>query len=499
MKQWRKQIRRARSIAVVSILGFVSHLKGEDNLANSRALDLSFDARQVNRSDSRMRVSYAEALQNAKESVVSVHSARILRVMRQRGIDPRDELLRRYFGLPLPQRQATGIETRRLAQGVGSGVIIDSDGYILTNNHVITTEDGSSADEVLVELNDGEELVAEIIGRDPLTDLALLKIDAQSLVAVELADSDDLQVGDVVFAVGNPMGIGLTITQGIVSATKRDDLSILGEGSLESFIQTDAPINPGNSGGALLDTFGRLVGINTAILSRSGGSVGIGFAVPTSIARPIVQQLVQRGRVVRSVFGAELTEMTDELRDAFSIPEAHVGLLVEVADPGLPASLGGLREGDVIVNLDNKSLIHKIDFELAMIGREPGSLVDLCIFRDGERQKIAVRLGDPADPYGGGVDVGDLFPGVTVTRFAGTVSRRFRFETHVQGLRVESVDPSNDQEVREGMIILEINGTVPRSIEHGRSLFRKNGLNKIFVLYRGQTGYLPIHYESTLN
>ncbi len=192
-----------------------------------------------------------------------------------------------------PQRAS--VEERRLPQGLGSGVVISSDGYILTNNHVIVTGMGGAADEVLVRLNDERELAAIVVGRDPVSDLAVLKVEAEALPYMSVADSDQLEVGDIVFAIGNPMGIGLTITQGIVSATDRRHLSILDKADYESFIQTDAPINPGNSSGALIDAYGRLIGINTAILSRTGGSIGISFAIPSSFARSVATSLVREG------------------------------------------------------------------------------------------------------------------------------------------------------------------------------------------------------------
>ena len=233
--------------------------------------------------------------------MVSVYASRIVRVMRERQVDPLEEMLRRFYGVPVPrdrqdngEREGNGQE-RKLPYGMGSGVIISSDGYILTNRHVVTDERGDDVDEIRVSLSEEKELLAEIVGSDKRTDIAVLKVDAEDLPFINMANSDNLRVGDILFAIGNPLRVGTTVTQGIVSATGRTELGILGMGSqgYENFIQTDASINPGNSGGALVDAEGRLVGINTAIYSRTGGNIGIGFAIPTNLARSVLVKLLE--------------------------------------------------------------------------------------------------------------------------------------------------------------------------------------------------------------
>ncbi len=210
--------------------------------------DWPIDDSPIDREDPRYLTSYAPILKPAKEAVVAVHAASVVRFIRRQGMNPREEMLRRFFGLPAPGTAEPEVEERRFAEGVGSGVVVSADGYIVTNNHVIMGRDGEPADEILVQLNDGRELPAALVGRDPRSDLAVLKVAAEALPFLPVADSDQLEVGDIVFAIGNPMGVGLTITQGIVSATGRDNMRILGQSGYESFIQTDAPINPGNSG-----------------------------------------------------------------------------------------------------------------------------------------------------------------------------------------------------------------------------------------------------------
>ena len=245
------------------------------------------DRAPIEHGKSTVVTSYADGLEAVRPAVVSVYSTKTVNAGGGRGFPFDDPMFRRFFGPGFDQQQ------ERIQRGLGSGVIISADGYILTNNHVV-----EGADEVRVALNDGRELVAEVVGTDPRTDVAVLKVEASDLPHATLADSDALRVGDVVFAVGNPLGVGQTVTMGIVSATGRSNLQLL-DGGYENFIQTDASINPGNSGGALVDALGRVVGINTAIISTSRGNIGIGFAIPVNLASNIMQSLIETGTVSR--------------------------------------------------------------------------------------------------------------------------------------------------------------------------------------------------------
>jgi serine protease Do len=330
-----------------------------------------------------------------------VHTVRVIKTYRSRGTDPREEILRRFFGLPVPPSPGSEpeVEEQRHPLGVGSGVVISSDGYILTNNHVIMAPGARPADDVLVQLNDGRELRAEVIGRDPQSDLAVLKVAAEDLPFIPFADSRNLEVGDIAFAIGNPMGVGLTITQGIISATGRSNLSILGESGYENFIQTDAPINPGNSGGALVDAYGRLIGINTAILSRSGGSIGIGFAIPSGFARSVALGIIREGEVRRGLLGINMESLNADYAEAFGLPGER-GVLVQSVIPGLPAERAGLEKGDIIVALGEEPVEDAIDLRLKVASHPPGASVTLRLFRDGETREVRVVLGDSRDPYG---------------------------------------------------------------------------------------------------
>lgn len=279
--------------------------------------------------------SYALAVEHAAPAVVNIYTRTIVRRDRHPIFD--DPLFQRFFGLkPEP--------SERVQSSLGSGVIMAADGYVLTNNHVI-----SGADKIVVALRDGREANAEVVGTDPDSDMALLKIELDELPVIEVAESN-LNIGDVVLAIGNPFGVGQTVTMGIVSATGRNHLGLA---TYENYIQTDAAINPGNSGGALVNTYGQLVGLNTAIYSRSGGNMGIGFAIPAPIAERTVKDIIEHGSAIRGWLGIEVQESTPALLKALDLPEALTGLIVTGINPNGPAEKSGLNIGDIIVKLND--------------------------------------------------------------------------------------------------------------------------------------------------
>src|SRR3989441_3364563 len=297
--------------------------------------------------------------------------------------DGMDDMLRRFFGDQFEGRSPRRNLNMPRQTGIGSGVIVTKDGYILTNNHVV---DG--ADEVKVALSDGREFTAKVIGRDPKSDVAVIKVDAKDLPAVPMADSDKVEVGDVVLAVGNPFGIGQTVTTGIVSATGRGGAIGL---DYEDFIQTDAAINPGNSGGPLVDSEGRLVGINTAILSRSGGNQGIGFAIPANLARDVMEGLVKDGHVTRGYLGVLIQDVTPALAKEFKLKDSGGALVGEVT-PDSPAEKAGLKTGDIITEFDGKKVTDSRHLKLEVARVQPGHTATVKVLRDGSPKTLEVAV-----------------------------------------------------------------------------------------------------------
>ena len=435
--------------------------------------------------------SYATILKEAKSAVVSVHTANIIKVVQSQGLSPQEEMLRRFFGYPVPPNRGQvepKVEERRLPQGIGSGVIISADGYIITNNHVVSSGNGEDADEILVRLNDGRDLQAEIIGRDVRTDVALLKVEATNLPAMPVADSDTIEVGDIVFAIGNPMEVGLTVTQGIVSATGRS-IGIYGAEGYENFIQTDASINPGNSGGALVDTLGRLIGINSAILSRTGGNIGIGFAIPSNLAINISRQLDRFGEVKRSLIGVNISTLTRDMAEAFGIDEKF-GVVIDKVEEGYPAEKAGIKRGDVVIAIDSKPVRTANALRIKVGQTPPGTDLTFTVFRDGERKNIVLKTEDQTQLTLFG---GELFEGVQVTPLTQEDRELYTIPEKVTGLVVVTVDPISGfaRYFRPGMVIIEINDQNVDSIENARKLLSKS-VNKLYVYDRGRVSYIAV-------
>lgn len=327
-------------------------------------------------------VSYASAVRMAAPAVVNIYTTKL--VEQQTNPFMNDPFFRHFFG------QENQPSQKRMQSSLGSGVLVNSEGYILTNHHVV-----SNADEIRVALRDGRETFARIIGSDPESDLAVLKIELDNLPMISLASSDTLEVGDVVLAIGNPFGVGQTVTQGIVSALGRNSLGI---NTYEDFIQTDAAINPGNSGGALVNPYGQLLGINTAIFTRSGGSQGIGFAIPSNLAKQIMLDLINEGFVVRGWMGIEVQEMTPALAQSLKLEDTQ-GILVAGLLRRGPADKAGLKPGDVISSINGR----KVEGARAAInyiaGLRPDTQVVFDIVRDGRMKKLTATIGQrPTSP-----------------------------------------------------------------------------------------------------
>ncbi|MBI4291368.1 MAG: Do family serine endopeptidase [Betaproteobacteria bacterium] len=316
--------------------------------------------------------SYGDAVRRAAPSVVSIFTSKEVKTPRHPFFN--DPLFQRFFG------DGTGDAPQR-ASGLGSGVIVSPRGYILTNHHVV-----EAAEEIEVALSDGKKLRAKAIGSDPDSDLAVLQVGGDDLPAITFGEADNLRVGDVVLAIGNPFGVGQTVTMGIVSALGRSQLGI---NTFENFIQTDAAINPGNSGGALTDANGNLIGINTAIYSRSGGSLGIGFAIPVSTARQVMEQIIATGTVTRGWIGVEAQEVTPELAESFRLPSASGALIAGVLRGG-PADKAGVKPGDILVALDGKPVKDPTSMLNLVAALTPGKSATMRLRR--EQKEIDLRF-----------------------------------------------------------------------------------------------------------
>jgi serine protease DegQ len=325
-------------------------------------------------------LSYSEAAGRATPAVVNIFTTKTSRAQQDHPLLG-DPLFRRFFGDQFDQRQQTS--------SLGSGVIATPDGYVLTNEHVI-----DAADEIEVLLANGTRASAKLVGADPETDLAVLRIDMKDLPAIEFGNADSARIGDVVLAIGNPFGVGQTVTMGIISALGRTQLGI---NTFENFIQTDAAINPGNSGGALVDSDGRLLGINTAIYSRTGGSLGIGFAIPVSTVRQVMDQIVATGSVTRGYIGVEPQDLTPELAEAFRLPRREGAIIAGVMRSG-PADRAGVRVGDILVDVDGKPVSDTASMLNLIAQLAPGATVQFRFLRDGRQIEIPIKIGKRPQP-----------------------------------------------------------------------------------------------------
>lgn len=385
---------------------------------------------------------FAPVVDHVAPSVVSIQTSKTIRIPRG---------LRDFFGVPGP---GGGMERQR---GLGSGVIVSADGYILTNRHVV-----DAADEISIRLADRTEYKARKVGADPGTDIAVLKIEAKGLPVISFADSDKARVGDIVLAVGNPFGLAQTVTMGIVSGLGRGGMGIV---DYENFIQTDASINPGNSGGALVDVSGRLLGINTAIFSRSGGNQGIGFAVPSNLAQEVLQSIRQNGRVIRGYLGTVIQPVTPELAAAFKLKEATGALVSDVAT-GSPAEKAGLQHGDVITMLDGKKVAGPRELRLMVGALPPGTKVKLNVLRGNQEKEMQAELGElPQKESSISPGNGETTPssspldGVRLGDLDREARQELQLPSSLQGAVIVEIDPDSDAYqagLRQGYVIEEV-------------------------------------------
>lgn len=328
---------------------------------------------------SRKATTYRDASKKAMPAVVNVFTSKEVRVPRHPLLD--DPLFRHFFG--------DRLDEKRRSTSLGSGVIVSPQGYILTNYHVV-----NAADEIEVLLADGRKTSPRVIGSDPETDLAVLKVDMKNLPAITFGRSEEASVGDVVLAIGNPFGVGQTVTMGIISALGRSHLGI---NTFENFIQTDAAINPGNSGGALVDVTGNLIGINSAIYSRTGGSLGIGFAIPTSVAKQVMEQIIKNGSVVRGWIGVEAQDLSKELAESFKLPNTNGALIAGVLKSG-PADKAGVKPGDILLAVEGKPVTDSLIMLNLIAALPPGKSAAFTMMRNQTEVQLKITVGKRPKP-----------------------------------------------------------------------------------------------------
>jgi Do/DeqQ family serine protease len=392
----------------------------------------------------------------------------------------------------------------QLQRGIGSGVIVNSDGTILTNYHVV-----EGATEITIELTDKRTFKAKVIGTDEATDLAVLKVEATNLPFLNLGDSDKVRVGDVALAIGDPLGIGQTVTLGIISAKSRR--TGIGTGSFEDFLQTDAPINRGNSGGALINVTGELIGINSQILSsgNSGGSIGIGFAIPSNMAKGVMEQLVKNGKVVRGQLGVNIQDVTSDIAASVGLNEAR-GAIVSNVVAGSAADKAGVKRGDVITQINGERVEDGNALRNRVAGTQPGTEVTLTVLRDGREQQIKAKLNElapdqarnnqqtpqqEAAPENNAENSGKL--GLSLEPLTPELGKRLQLEGTDKGMVVTEVDPNGagaDAGIRAQDVILEINRQPVGTFEEAQAALAKSGDKSILLLVgrRGQTVYLTV-------
>ncbi len=449
-------------VAAAALVGSLSLSAFSGDAKERKPAKVAVDQSPIDRERDRI-ISFAPVVKRIGPSVVNVYttSKAEMRDTSFQGGFPNEDLSRRFFGdrfeAPTPRRQMP--MPRR--QGVGSGVIVTQDGYILTNAHVV-----KDAEEIRVVLSpDKQEYTAEVVGADEGTDIAVLKVDAKELPAITLGDSEQLEVGDLVLALGNPFGIGQTVTMGMVGAKGRETMGR--DLEYQDFIQTDAAINPGNSGGALVDAKGRLVGVNTAILSRTGGNHGIGFAVPVNLARSVMQNLIQHGRVVRGYLGVLIQDVTPELAKAFDLKDDERGALVSQVQEDGAAGKAGVKVGDVIVEFDGEKVKDMRSLKLRVAGTSPRTKTPVKVIRDGKPLELQVQLKElPGEggefAFRGGQHGNDRekLKGVGVEDLSREARRRHQIPAEVSGALVVSLDPRSEAYeagLRPGDVIMEMN------------------------------------------
>jgi len=416
-------------------------------------------------------LSYSDSLKEARKSVVNISVQKSVKFHSLDNPLLNDPFFRQFFDM-----RRFNIPKERINRSLGSGVVIGKEGYIVTNNHVV-----EGADKVIVTISGSEkEYEAKIIGTDDKSDLAVIKIEGKDFDVVTLYDSDNVEVGDVVFAIGNPFGVGQTITQGIVSATNRSSVGIV---EYEDFIQTDASINPGNSGGALVNSLGYLVGINSAIITEGGGNIGIGFAIPSNMVKRITSSLIEKGKFQRAYLGVTISDVTEDLFDFYGTKE---GAIVMTVQKESAAEKAGLRRGDLIVKIDGKKIKDSSMLKNVVGSLDIGLKIDIEYIRDSEIKKTEAKLQimEEFTPEGDSMD----YEGVSVSDLNDDTKAKYKLDESIQGVIVTNV--KSDSKAEEagfltGDVIVQIENKEIMNIEDFDKAVKKNGKKRFFIYRRG--------------
>lgn len=428
----------------------------------------------------------SEVAAAVKPAIVNISSTHTVRSAAMNNPFLNDPFFRQFFG---DQFGGTGKPKEFKQASLGSGVIVDREGYILTNNHVV-----KDADEIKVKLSDKREFAGKVIGTDPKTDLAVIKIDAHNLPILKLGDSDKMKVGQTVLAVGNPFGLNQTVTSGIVSAVGRANVGIA---DYEDFIQTDAPINPGNSGGGLVNIHGELIGINTAIFSTSGGYQGIGFAIPSNMAKVVMNSLIKTGKVVRGWLGVSMQPMTQELAKQFGLKEENGVLVGDVNEDG-PAEKAGIRRGDVIVEYNGTAVNDPVAFRNLVAGTAPNTTVPVQLIRDGKAETVKVTITElPVSVQKTAKEYDNLLKGIQVQGITPDIRQKLNIPRQVNGVVITEVGGGSPAEgiLAQGDIIIEIDRQkIDSQKEYDKAAAAiKPGQDILLLIYRnGSTLYMTL-------
>ncbi len=426
-------------------------------------------------------LSFNDAIKDARECVVNISAKKRVR----QNIPPAfmDPFFRQFFNMPYGRV----MPRERIQQSLGSGVIVTSDGYIVTNNHVV-----ADADEVRVTLpGSTKEYTAKVVGSDPKTDIAVIKIDANGLKAIKVGDSDALKTGDLVFAIGNPFGVGESVSQGIVSALGKDSVGI---NQYENFIQTDAAINPGNSGGALVDSRGALIGINSAIITRSGANNGIGFAIPVNMVKRVATQLIEHGKVEYGYLGVNISDLTPELQKVYKSKEGAVILNV---DKDTPAQKAGLKRGDLVIKVNDTPIRDASDLKNAIGSIPPGKEVKITIERNKKIKSVTAKLAKfPESAIGGGQSSGGFVEGLSLQNLTDQMRRQMGIPEDIEGVMVTDVKPESAADkagFMPGDIIIQIEDMMIKRVGDVRRAMKKYpGDKRVYINRRGMIKILVV-------